>query len=631
MKKRLFSLLLSVLLVCSLLSGIAQAADTGLYFTVEDGKATLTDASWRLSGAVTIPATYQGAPVTAIAAEALVARHEITSLVIPEGVETIGARAFGSCDGLESVSLPASLQTLGDEAFLGCSKLSAVSLPEGIERVGAKTFSGCYALKDVTLPASLRSIGEEAFYDCLALKSIQLPDGLITLESKAFLNCRALREVEFPAMLRIIGERVFAGCGFDKLTLPDGVEALADRAFFDCQDLVEMTVPSTVQSIGAEALGANSQGALELHFLGAAPKLSDTAFSNRVMVVDYPADQASWIDAAKKDYGASDIHWHMSGTAADVDLPRDASDALKPLMSDNHDAQNYAHSWSQIVNSYLFDSGDGTLTRVEYSAEADAPVVEIYDADGKLVWTKTLPMELSRFGGFYAGTDYNFFVFGEDNTDQDDNAEVVRVVRYTKNWHRIDAASLLGNSVRQPFVFGSLRMTQCGDVLYIHTSRNMYAGEDGRSHQSNFSVNVHIPTMSALRESRGYASHSFNQFVITDDKNVVRLDHGDAYPRALVLTRLIGEAGTLSRGTQDALEILPLLGKLGANETGAQAGGLADVCLVDGDVLAQPDAAHDATAVLLGPVGRELFDGLPCGVVVAEFCKVLLNARVVSV
>ena len=55
------------------------------------------------------------------------------------------------------------------------------------------------------------------------------------------------------------------------------------------------------------------------------------------------------------------------------------------------------------------------------------------------------------------------------------------------------------------------------------------------------------------------------------------------------------------------------------------------MCLVDGDMLAQPDAAHDAAAVLLGPVGRELFDGLPCGVVVAEFCKVLLNSRVVSV
>ena len=95
MKKRLFSLLLSVLLVLALIPGAAFAADTGLYFTVTDGEAALTETSWKLSGDVTIPAAYQGAPVTSIADDAFEARREVTSVTVPEGVKTIGSRAFG--------------------------------------------------------------------------------------------------------------------------------------------------------------------------------------------------------------------------------------------------------------------------------------------------------------------------------------------------------------------------------------------------------------------------------------------------------------------------------------------------------------------------------------------------------
>ena len=576
MKKRLFSLLLSVLLVLALIPGAAFAADTGLYFTVTDGEAALTETSWKLSGDVTIPAAYQGAPVTSIADDAFEARREVTSVTVPEGVKTIGSRAFGNCSALESVSLPSSLVSLGAEAFSGCDRLAAITLPEGVTSVEAKTFYGCTALSSAALPSTVTVIGSEAFHDCTALGSIALPEGLGEIGSMAFLNCRALKDVSFPASLKTIGARAFSGCGFERLELPESVTALADRVFFDCQSLVELTVPASVTSIGAAALGANSQSTLQVHFLGAAPELSDTAFANRVMVVDYPASEASWAAATAKDYGAYDIHWTaIGGSEPGEDPGRDDSAALKPLISDNHADQNYLYAWAQPVNSYLFDNGDGTRTRVEYSEADKAPVVEIYNAADKLIWKQVLPMELDTWGGFFAGSEYNFLVFGQDNLEDDDSAESIRVVRYSKNWHRIDAAALRGSNVRQPFVAGSLRMAQAGDILYIHTTRNMYKTADGKVHQSNFSFNVHIPTMSAIRETRGYASHSFNQFVFVDGANVVRLDHGDAYPRALVITRFVGEAGSLGKGELGTLEVLPILGKIGANATGVQAGGFA--------------------------------------------------------
>ena len=48
----------------------ASPGMTGVAYTVTDGEAALTETSWKLSGDVTIPAAYQGAPVTSIADDA---------------------------------------------------------------------------------------------------------------------------------------------------------------------------------------------------------------------------------------------------------------------------------------------------------------------------------------------------------------------------------------------------------------------------------------------------------------------------------------------------------------------------------------------------------------------------------
>lgn len=65
---------------------------------------------------------------------------------------------------------------------------------------------------------------------------------------------------------------------------------------------------------------------------------------------------------------------------------------------------------------------------------------------------KDLPVELDLFGGFYAGdTDY-FFVFGQENPQEDDSREVIRVVRYTKDWQRVDDARLLGGQYGAAFL-----------------------------------------------------------------------------------------------------------------------------------------------------------------------------------
>ena len=152
------------------------------------------------------------------------------------------------------------------------------------------------------------------------------------------------------------------------------------------------------------------------------------------------------------------------------------------MISNNINKQNYAVR-SSTVKSYLTENTDGTLQRVEYYN--DEIVVETYSSDYQLIKSGKIPMELSIWGGYYSGADYNFIVFGQKNLEESDQKEVVRVVRYSKDWERIDAVGVSAINTYIPFDAGSLRMVQSGDTLYIHTCHKMYTSDDGKNHQAN--------------------------------------------------------------------------------------------------------------------------------------------------
>lgn len=96
-------------------------------------------------------------------------------------------------------------------------------------------------------------------------------------------------------------------------------------------------------------------------------------------------------------------------------------------------------------------------------------IVENYSAAGKKTGSKTVAMELSLFGGFYSGSDHNYFVFGQANPNDSDEEEVMRIVKYSKDFQRIGAVSVYGANTNIPFEAGSLRMTETAGKLYIHT------------------------------------------------------------------------------------------------------------------------------------------------------------------
>ena len=134
-----------------------------------------------------IPASINGRPVKAIAAEAFAGNDGIEYAILPDGIVEIGNSAFFECAALEWARLPESLTCIGKSAFDCCHNLRTLSIPPQIKSIEAGTFYGCLALTRVTLPKGLQSIGRLAFGDCTSLKTLELPEGLVEIGEKAFI------------------------------------------------------------------------------------------------------------------------------------------------------------------------------------------------------------------------------------------------------------------------------------------------------------------------------------------------------------------------------------------------------------------------------------------------------------
>ncbi len=295
---------------------------------------------------------------------------------------------------------------------------------------------------------------------------------------------------------------------------------------------------------------------------------------------------------------------------------------LQGAGTDNLGGQNYS-LWSSVVRSYLTENADGTLLRAENLTGADL-LLETYSADGtELLSSRTIEGELPLFGGFFAGADHYYIVYGQNNPEEDDGAEVLRVVRYDGAWNRTGSASVYGANTYEPFEAGSLRMTEAGGKLFIHTCHTMYASpRDGFHHQANMTYVIDETAMTVTQSyygvmniaQAGYVSHSFNQFILTDGEKIYRIDHGDAYPRGIAVT-----AAGVNGPVTDVSYVIPVsfTGAIGNNATGASLGGAAlagDRILIAGNTDDGSSESHGSTQrnIFLLRVGKNMAaDGAP--------------------
>ena len=181
-------------------------------------------------------------------------KSRITSIVVENGVTTIGEYAFRNCVNLESISLPEGLKTIGQYAFNDCDKLESLAIPAGVT-IGKDAFSYCDLLASVNLGSEDR-IGYEAFRDDPSLATIIFTEGIQIIGDYSFYNCDSLERISLPESMESVGEYAFSICNLlQEVEIANGLETIKRKAFAGCNNLATINIPDSVTGIGESAFG----------------------------------------------------------------------------------------------------------------------------------------------------------------------------------------------------------------------------------------------------------------------------------------------------------------------------------------------------------------------------------------
>ena len=219
--------------------------------------------------------------------------EELTTVTIGNGVKEIGSSAFSNTPWLtnlqttdygiatskdESVAYAidvvetiineqlspymSKMQAIAGSAFSDCANLIEIQIPESTQIIGSFTFSGCIALTEIMIPNKVQTIGEHAFDGCEKLITVTIGNGVKEIRSSAFSNTPWLTNLQMTDYGIATSKDNSATYAIDVVeTITDEqlspymskLQAIADSAFSGCTALTEITIPDSVQTIGDSA------------------------------------------------------------------------------------------------------------------------------------------------------------------------------------------------------------------------------------------------------------------------------------------------------------------------------------------------------------------------------------------
>lgn len=261
-----------------------QQNDDYQYYFAEDDNENIYIRITKYIGAetdVVIPSKIEGYPVKEIGEEAFFGepfidedsgieydgKLDVESIVIPEGVESLGRAAFYGCLELKSIKFPSTIKYVGNALFygknsivinnnnvsvefpsvqaylgfvnvsgdslqynlpsqnpykliIGGKELNKFELADGVTLVPNYLFYNCKSIESVTLPDGLEAVGKYSFYGCSALKSINIPASVEDIDAYAFYGCASLSEITLPEYLKNLRYHALEGSGIKAITFP---------------------------------------------------------------------------------------------------------------------------------------------------------------------------------------------------------------------------------------------------------------------------------------------------------------------------------------------------------------------------------------------------------------------------
>ena len=203
----------------------------------------------------------------------------IKTVVIRQGVTSIGDYAFWGCMSLESITIPDSVTSIGNYAFYQCESLTNITIPDSVKSIGFDAFYntayyndssnweddvlyiGNHLIKaktsiseNYTIKSGTKCIADDAFVFCNNLTRITIPDSVTSIGDGTFYSCSSLTSITIPDSVTRIGDRAFENCdSLTSIAIPDSVTSIGVRAFENCDSLTSITIPESVKSIGRDA------------------------------------------------------------------------------------------------------------------------------------------------------------------------------------------------------------------------------------------------------------------------------------------------------------------------------------------------------------------------------------------
>lgn len=290
--QKLFTLFAT--LGCMLLS-VVHAENPRINWAME-GSGTLT-----ISGTGEMDDYHNSFPAVSDPTPWAAFQKTLTTVIIKEGITSIGQSAFEGCASLTTVKLPSTITKIGKSAFAKCSSLSSINLPENLEVIEEKAFYKCAGLASLSIPRNITSIGDFAFSECKQIRSVTLPKTLTQIGKSAFKGCEKLSKISIPEGIAEIPESAFAECVIDSVRIPNSVTTIGKNAFAKCEFLEKISLGTSLKYINSGAFGKCTRLTDIYCRATSVPSIENSSFVNGKIYL--------WVPKDRKRYYERDKYW----------------------------------------------------------------------------------------------------------------------------------------------------------------------------------------------------------------------------------------------------------------------------------------------------------------------------------